>query len=94
MGKKILGALLVIAAAAVFLTLREEGTEKAFGGAFAPVDSVRGEGLGEGDDPLDSMLTGNSIPATAQTDYKPMLDRVEARVNDAMDRSVERSSRH
>jgi hypothetical protein len=81
---------------AIYLTIREEGTENAFGGVFAPVDSVRADApqWGAGDDPLDSMLTGQSLPPTAQADYGPMLDRLRTSVDDAMERSVERSSRY
>ena len=90
MSKKVLGALLVIVAVAIYLTIREEGKNDAFGGAFAPLESVRAEGLGRSDD---ASGTGSSITGTAQTDYAPMVDRIKGRVNAAMDRSVERSSR-
>ena len=93
--KKVWGALLVIAAVSFYLTLREQGDE-AFGGIFKPVDSVRADSdsLSPAADPLGVMTTGSSVPGVSQTNYKQMVDRVRTRVNDAMDESVERSSRY
>ncbi len=91
MVKKVVIALVAIAAVSAYLTVKEEGTDKAFGGLLAPVTNVRGaDDKGE---PLAGLLTGQSIPQTSQTNYKQMVDRVRSRVNGAMDKSVERSSR-
>ena len=92
MKKKVLVALLAIAAVAVFLTIQEEGKENAFGGLMAPIESVRAPQQGQGHDRI-GLVTGNSIPDTAQTNYKQLVDRVRSRTNDAMDQSVRRSSR-
>jgi hypothetical protein len=93
MVKKVLAALVVIAAVAIYLTIQEEGTESAFGGAFAPVESVRAESsnLSPTADPMGVMTTGNSIPHAAQSDYGQLVDRVRTRTNDAMARSVDRA---
>ena len=94
MVKKVVAALLLIAAISVFLTIREEGKDKAFGGALAPLESARGKQVtAGGHDPLAGMVTGNSIPEPAQSNYGQMVDRVRTRVNDAMDQSERRSSR-
>ena len=89
---KAVGALLLIAAIAVFLTIREEGADKAFGGVFAPVESVRG------DDPtresLAGFTTGNSISSTSHSSYGQLTDRVRERVGDAMRQGEKRSSRY
>ena len=92
MTKKVLLAIVAIAAVSAYLTIKEEGTDKAFGGAFAPVESVRARDDG-GTDPLAGMVTGQSIPTVTQTDYGKLVDRVRSRANAAMDRSVERASR-
>jgi hypothetical protein len=93
MVKKVLGALVVIAAVSVYLTIREEGKDKAFGGVLSPIETVRGgdDSLGP-DAPLGSLVTGQSIPQTAQSNYGQLVDRVRTRTNDAMDKSRERSS--
>ncbi len=95
MVKKVVLALVAIAAVAAYMTVREEG-EEAFGGAFAPIESVRADSsnLNPAADPLGVMVTGNSIPQPAQSNYGQMVDRVRTRVNDAMDDSVSRSSRY
>ena len=90
MKKKVLVALLAIAAVAVFLTIQEEGKENAFGGLMAPLESVRAPQQG---DARVGLVTGNSIPDTAQTNYKQLVNRVRSRTNNAMDQSVRRSSR-
>ena len=90
MVKKVVIALVAIAAVSAYLTVKEEGTDKAFGGLLAPVDNVRKD---DGGEPLAGLITGQSIPQTSQTNYKQMVDRVRSRVNSAMDKSVERSSR-
>ena len=92
MVKKVLLALVVIVAVAIYLTIREEGVDKAFGGALAPVESVRAGATTTGHDPLASLVTAQSVPDVSQTSYKQMVDRVRSRVDDAMDRSVARSS--
>lgn len=90
MSKKVVIVLAGIAAVAVYLTIKEEGADQAFGGLLAPIETVR-----EDDRRVQSVdvITGNSIPQTTQTDYKKMVDRVRERTNAAMDKSVERSSR-
>ena len=95
MVKKVVAALLLIAAISVFLTIREEGKDKAFGGALAPLESARGSNAApaSGHDPLAGMVTGTSIPQVSQSNYGQMVDRVRTRVNDAMDQSERRSSR-
>lgn len=92
MAKKIVAALFLIAAIAAFLTIREEGRDKAFGGAFAPLESVRA-GDGAGHEPLAGVAIGDPSPTGGGTDYEPMVDRVKSRVNGAMQQSVRRSSR-
>jgi hypothetical protein len=84
--KKVAAALLLIAAVAVFLTIREQGRDKAFGGALAPLESVRVPG-----GPVAGVADA-SLPASGGTDYQPMVDRVRDRVNHAMDRSERRSA--
>ena len=92
MTKRVVGALLLIIAVAVFLTIREEGTDKAFGGILAPIETVRVN------DPsktaLGSFTTGNSLPGVAQTDYGRVTDRVRSKVNASMRQSERRVSRH
>ncbi len=92
MVKKVVIALVAIAAVSAYLTVKEEGTEKAFGGLLAPVDNVRADDDGSGE-PLMGLITGQSVPEPSQTNYKQMIDRVRTRTKDAMDRSVKRSSR-
>ena len=89
MGKKIFIAIAVIVGVAVYLTIREQGVDEAFGGALAPVDTVRNDAPS---DPL-GLVTGQSVPTVSQSNYKQMVDRTRERVNDAMAQSVERSSR-
>ena len=92
MTKKVVGALLLIAVIAVFLTIREEGSDKAFGGILAPLETVRVN------DPskhvTSGLTTGTSISGTAQTDYGRLTDRVRRKVNASMKRSEQRSSRY
>lgn len=88
---KVCLAIVAILAVAVYLTVQEEGSDEAFGGALAPIESVRAPN--SGGDPLAGMVTGQSVPQTTQTDYGQMVNRVRERTNDAMARSVERSSR-
>jgi len=92
MGKKVFGALLLIIAISVFLTIREEGMDNAFGGVLAPVEPVRVENAGK--DTFGDLVTGNSIPSGAQTDYKRLTDDVRDRVNAAMRKSEARASRY
>ena len=96
MGKKVVCALLAIVAVAIYLTIREEGRKDAFGGALAPLESVRDEGFEPEDRPsrMDAMLAGESLPPSVAQDYGPLLDRMRTSVDDAMERSVERSSRY
>jgi len=91
MGKKVFGALLLVIAIAIFLTIREEGVENAFGGVMAPIESVRTSAPGE---PLGGLSTGNSMPGVAQTDYKRLTDRVRDKTNDAMRKSESRAGRY
>jgi hypothetical protein len=95
MTKKVIAALILIAAVTVYLTLQEEGDE-AFGGILKPIESVRAESssLSPGVDPLGVTVTGNSVPQTAQSNYGQLVNRVRTNVNGAMDKSVSRSSRH
>ena len=97
MGKKVALTLLAIAALAVYMTFQEEGDE-AFGGVGKPLESARGEGL-----PRTDWLTGQPIGTptgrptsmpTGGTNYEPVLDKIRNDLDDAMDRSVERSSRY
>ena len=90
--KKVLGALVVIVAVAIYLTIREEGADKAFGGVLAPVESVRGGDMTKGREPLASLVTAQSVPNVSQSDYGKMVDSVRSRVGNAMDRSVDRAS--
>jgi hypothetical protein len=90
--KKVLVAVILIIVLAIVLTIREEGVDKAFGGAFAPVDSVRADDVTTGRDPLGSLATAQSVPAPSQTDYSRRVDSVRSRVDDAMERSVDRAS--
>ncbi len=89
---KVVGALLLIAAIAVFLTIREEGADKAFGGALAPIESVPAGEPTRGLDPLGSLVTGHSVPNTSPMNYQQMVDRLRSQVDNAMDRSVDRAS--
>ncbi len=89
---KVVGALLLIAAIAVFLTIREEGADKAFGGAFAPVQSVRSDDPAR--DSLAGFATGNPIPSPSQSNYGQLTDRVRERVGSAMRQGEKRSSRY
>ena len=86
--KKLVGALLLIVVAAVYLTIREEGKEKAFGGLLAPIETVRVNEPG-----TSGLLTGNSIPDPAQSHYGQLVQDVRSRVNSAIDKSARRSSR-
>lgn len=88
MSGKVVGALLLIAAIAVFLTIREEGADKAFGGVFAPIESVRTG------DSLAGFTTGNSIPSPSQSNYGQLTDRVRERVQSATRQAEKRSSRY
>ncbi len=89
---KVVGALLLVAAVAVFLTIREDGADKAFGGLFAPMKSVRVNEAGR--DSVAGFTTGNSIPSTSQTNYGQLTDRVQERVGSAMQKSERRASRY
>lgn len=66
MAKRVLVALLAIAAATAWLTFQEEGDE-AFGGIAKPLESVRGEGLPH-TDWLTGFQVGSPDPHAAQTD--------------------------
>ena len=90
--KKVVGALLLIAAVAVYLTIREEGTEKAFGGILAPLETVRVKNPAK--DLTSGFTTGNSIPSTSQTNYRRLTDRVRSKVNASMRSGEQRSSRY
>ena len=92
MVQKVIGALILIAAIAIFLTIREEGKEKAFGGVLKPLETVRNPAAAH--DTTGVLITGNSVPGGAQTDYGRLVDRVRTKVNSAMDKSVRRSSRY
>jgi hypothetical protein len=89
MSKKVILAIVAVAAIAAYLTVKEQG-DQAFGGLLAPLESVRTEEPG---DPL-GLVTGNSVPDVSQTNYKQMVDRVRERTNEAMERSAKRSSRY
>jgi hypothetical protein len=95
LGKKTVIAVLVIIAVAIYLTIREEGGDHAFGGALAPLESVRGEGIRAEvrAEVSDAPPAGGGAMAPPQSDYGAMVGRVRGRVEDAMDRSVARSSR-
>ena len=86
--KRVVAALLLIAAMAVFLTLREEGQEKAFGGVLAPIETTRVPPS------LAQDIRSNSTVNPTQTDYGRLVKRVRTKVNGAMDRSEDRSSRY
>ena len=90
--KKVVIALAAIAAVSAYLTVREEGREKAFGGLLAPVTSARVDDDGRVE-PRAGLITGQSIPQVSQSNYKQLVDRVRTRTNAAMDKSVERASR-
>ena len=95
MVKKVVIALVLIAAVSVYLTIREQGRDKAFGGVLAPLESVRG-GDGTAHAPLAAIATdasGSGGGGNAQSDYGQLVNRVRTRVNGAMDQSVRRSSR-
>ena len=92
MAKMVLGALFVIVCVAIGLTIREEGADKAFGGILAPFDSVRGEGLTGGHEPLAGLASAESVPASSHTNYQGMVNSVRSRVDGAMDRSVDRAA--
>ncbi len=89
---KVVGALLLIAGIAVFLTIREEGADKALGGAFAPIETVRAENPAR--DSLAGFTTGNSIPSVSQTNYGQLTDRVRERVGSSMRQAERRASRY
>ena len=91
MTKKVVGALLLIAAVAVFLTIREEGRDKAFGGILAPLETVRVNNPSK--NASGGFMTGNSIPSTSQTDYGRLTDRVRSNVDSALRASERRASR-
>ena len=91
MTKKVVGALLLIAAVAVFLTIREEGKDKAFGGILAPLETVRVNDPSK--NAIGGFTTGSSIPSTSQTDYGRLTDRVRSKVNSALRDSERRASR-
>ena len=90
--KKVVGALLLIVAVAVYLTVQEEGTEKAFGGALAPLETIWVNDPAK--DAAAGFTTGNSIPSTSQTNYGRLTDRVRSKVNASMRSGEQRSSRH
>jgi hypothetical protein len=92
MAKKVVIALVAIAAVSAYLTVKEEGSEKAFGGLLAPISPARFDDDGRAE-PAAGRATGESIPQISQTDYKQLVDRVRTRTNAAMDKSVERASR-
>ncbi len=92
MVKKVVIALVAIAAVSAYLTVKEEGSEKAFGGLLAPVSSVRVADDGRVE-PLAGLVTAQSTPQISQSSYKQLVDRVRSRTNAAMDRSVDRASR-
>jgi hypothetical protein len=94
MGKKVMIALVLIAAASIYLTIKEQGRDEAFGGALAPLESARASD-GEAHAPLAAALAtgGSGSGGTAQSNYGQMVNRVRTKVNGAMDQSVKRSSR-
>ncbi len=89
--KKVLLAVVAIVAVAIGLAIREEGADKAFGGVPAPIESEPSEPT-RGLDPLGSLVTGHSVPNTSPMNYQQMVDRLRSRVDNAMDRSVDRAS--
>lgn len=91
--KKVLFAVVAIVAVAIGLAIHEEGADKAFGGVLAPIESVPAGEPTRGLDPLGSLVTGQSVPDTSPMNYQQMVDRLRSRVDNAMDRSVDRASR-
>lgn len=91
MGAKVFGALLLIIAIAVFLTIQEEGVENAFGGVLAPVKTVRSDTV---EHPLVGASPVNTGSGGTQTNYKKLADRVRTRAQGAMDQSERRASRY
>lgn len=94
MTKKVVAAILLIAAVSIYLTWRDEG-EQAFGGAFAPIQSEHPERtpMTPGVDPLDAAGPGGSASTVSGTDYQPLVDRVRTRTQGAVDRSAQRAGR-
>ena len=92
MGKKVFGALLLIVAISVFLTIREEGVENAFGGALAPLASASEETSAA---PL-AGLAFSEVPTsgTSHAQYEKLTDRVRDRVNSAMRSAEGRAGRY
>lgn len=90
--KKVLLAVVAIVALAIGLAIHEQGADKAFGGALTPIESVPAGEPTRSLDPPGSLVTGQSVPNTSPMNYQQMVDRLRSRVDNAMDRSVDRAS--
>ena len=93
MAKTVVVVLLAIFAIAAYLTVKEEGVEEAFGGAFAPMETVRDPSAK--DNPGRSLgLASSPMVDPAQSHYGKMVDRVRTRTNAAMKKSKDRYSEY
>ena len=93
MGKKILVAVVVVVAISVYLTIREQGVENAYGGVFSPLETVRDASLSERTMDATGYTSSSLGGGQSSASYRDMSNRVRNRVNAAMKKSVDRSSR-
>ena len=85
---RIFGLVLMLAALYVGMTVYTEGIENAFGGAFAPLESIR-----EREEPLAIGLTPAAQMADAPTERGqrvPVTQAVRERVNSHMETGARR----
>jgi hypothetical protein len=86
---KVFGILLVLAAIWVGVTIYNEGTENAFGGILAPVESVRSpDALGAAG--LTPAAQEADLPAQPRRSAGPITQRVRNRVGRDLDSAARR----
>ena len=94
--KKVLGAILIVIAISMALTIYTEGVDQAYGGIFAGLaPDSREEAQAERDRQGGRLARqlAESYGGTAQTSYKKLVDRVRTNTNQAMRNSEKRVNR-
>ncbi len=94
--KKVMGAILIIIAISVALTLYTEGVDQAYGGIFAglaPDSPEEAQAERERQGGRLANQRGDTHGGTSPTSYKKLVDRVRTKTDQAMRNSEERVSR-
>lgn len=88
---KMFGLVLIVIALWVGLQIYNEGTENVFGGIFAPVESVRGDGTGAIG--LTPAAQSADVPVE-RTRRVPITERVREAVTEDIQRGFDRNRGH